>query len=264
MSIDSTLTVALAVGEITVLALMIWRRMWRTLPVFTAYMLWSLISDTAGLYFLIHGVVKSYFTFYATQTIIDAILMFAVLVELGWSVLSPVRNSLPRGTKAALVVLIGVVALIAWPLATNSIPPAPGLVKEAVTFEHIDQTFIILRVIFFLVMVSFSQLLSIGWRDRELQIATGLGVYAIVSLLVALLNAHQTDVQQVHKYHLAVSISYLGSLGYWVLSFAAKEYQRKEFSPQMQQFLVYMGGTARSGSIALTDIPPDRLRKRDK
>jgi hypothetical protein len=113
-------------------------------------------------------------------------------------------------------------------------------------------------------MAGFSQLLAIGWRDRELQVATGLGFYSIVSLLVTLYNSHQVDKNLIHEFNVAVSLSYLGTLGYWVLSFAAKEYQRKEFSPQMQQFLVYMGGTARAGSIALRDLPPDHLRKRDK
>jgi hypothetical protein len=106
--------------------------------------------------------------------------------------------------------------------------------------------------------------LSIGWRDRELQIATGLGFYSIVSLLVTLIHSHQTWSPQYHWLDLASSIGYLGSLTYWVLSFATKEQKRKEFSPQMQQLLLLMGGGARADRMSLGDLPSERSRKRIK
>jgi hypothetical protein len=116
----------------------------------------------------------------------------------------------------------------------------------------------------FLVMASFSQLLSIGWRDRELQVATGLGFYSIVSLLVVLLHSHQsTDSLQYHKLDVMEAVSYLCTLSYWVLCFATKEQKRKEFSPQMQHLLVLMGGGARTNRIALTDLPSKRSRTKD-
>ena len=94
-------------------------------------------------------------------------------------------------------------------------------------------------------MACFSQLLSIGWRDRELQVATGLGLYSIVSLTVTMLHSHQFSGEKFHYLDYGVSLSYLGTLAYWVVSFAAKEYQRQEFSPQMRDFLLLMGGGAR-------------------
>lgn len=260
MTLDSKLTVALSVGETIVLTLLIWRGIWRNLPIFSAYLCWSLVTDLAGLYLQVSNT-PNYFVFYAIQTIVDAVIMFAVLVELGWSVLRPVRSSLPRGSLLGLVILVAIAGGVIWPFASLSIPP--DLTKQAVAFVHIDQTFIILRVVCFLVMVGFSQLLSIGWRDRELQIATGLGIYSMVSLLVALFSSHLTSVEEIHRYHEAITYSYLCTLAYWVLSFAAKEYQRKEFSPQMQQFLVLMGGGSRTGSIALTDLPSERRGKKD-
>jgi hypothetical protein len=130
---------------------------------------------------------------------------------------------------------------------------------------HIEETFAILRVVCFLVMAGFSQLLSIGWRDRELQVATGLGIFSIVSLLVMLLHAQQQQVTTDLYYwlDLVVSISYLCTLSYWVYCFSAKEQERKEFSPQMQQLLLLMGGGARTSTIALTDLPSERSRKKD-
>jgi hypothetical protein len=258
---DSILTIALVVGEVIVLAPIIRRRMWRILPVFSAYLVWALLSDLAGLYLQGYGASFNYLRFYTIEMTIDSILMFTVLVELGWSVLRPVRASLPRGTLFALAGLIAVAGLLIWPLAGMAIPPNMG--PEGVKIFHLQETFAILRVACFLVMASFSQLLSIGWRDRELQIATGLGLYSIVTLMVSVLHAHQATGASYHRLDEIVSVSYLCTLSYWVLSFSAKEQERKEFSPQMQHLLVLMGVGARTGNIALTDLPSKRLRKKD-
>lgn len=263
MHADSWITLASAIGEALVIASVVRSRAWRKLPLFLSYILWTFLSDCVALYFLTHGVKENtYLIFYRIMISVDAVLQFTVLVELAWSVLTPVRNSLPRGTVFVLAGLIAVVGLLIWPLA--SIVTPSNLNAMSMTIFRLLATFSVLRIVCFLVMAGFSQLLAIGWRDRELQVATGLGFYSIVSLLVTLYNSHQVDKNLIHEFNVAVSLSYLGTLGYWVLSFAAKEYQRKEFSPQMQQFLVYMGGTARAGSIALRDLPPDHLRKRDK
>jgi hypothetical protein len=53
-------------------------------------------------------------------------------------------------------------------------------------------------------------------------------------------------------------------MAYWVVSFSIKEQERKEFSPQMQQFLLQMGGGVRAGRIALTDLPAERSKLKDK
>jgi hypothetical protein len=261
VSFDSILTLVSAISEAVIISLLLQRKTWRILPVFSSYLAWTLISDAAALYWQTHGVPDNYFSFYAVDSTVDSILMFVVLVELGWSVLRPVRSSLPRGAIFVVAGLVAVAGAIIWPFAGISIPA--HLTPQAATFIHLNQTSVILRVVCFLVMAGFSQLLSIGWHDRELQVATGLGLYSMVSLLVTFLDAHQTNVLRIHNFHQAVSISYLCTLAYWVLSFSAKEYQRKEFSPQMQQLLVLMGGGARSGSIALTDLTSERLRKKD-
>jgi hypothetical protein len=183
---------------------------------------------------------------------------------LAWSVLKPVRASLPRKALPAIIVLVALAGLAIWPFAATTVPA--NLTPLNAFLFHLQETVAILRVALFLVMASFSQLLSIGWRDRELQVATGLGFYSIVSLIVTLIHSHQpiTQTAQYHWLDVASSVSYLGSLTYWVYSFATKEQERKEFSPQMQQFLLLMSGGARSGRIALTALPADRQKQKDK
>lgn len=250
------------ISEAIVFVLLMRRKVWRILPIFCAYVAWTLVSDPTSYFVVTRFSAATYRNYYLVEVTIDSLLQFAVLVELTWSVLRPVRASLPRATPIILVVLVALAGLVIWPLAGMAVPPK--FTSEAALLFHVQETFAILRVVCFLIMASFSQLLSIGWRDRELQVATGLGFYSIVTLLVAVMHSHQTAGELYTSLDVVGTVSYLGTLFYWIFSFATKEQERKEFSPQMQQFLLLMGGGARAGRIALSDLPSERSRKRIK
>jgi hypothetical protein len=129
-------------------------------------------------------------------------------------------------------------------------------------FFRLQQTPAILRAIFFLALAGFSQVLSIGWRDRELQIATGLGFYSIVSLAVTILHTHQlTGTQPYHWLDVLAGVSYLAALGYWVYAFATQPAERREFTPQMRSMLLAVAGAARTTRVALKDSESDNTRK---
>jgi hypothetical protein len=262
VSLDSTILVVSIVGEAVVSGLLLRRKTWRTLPCFCTYVIWTLASDLASSLILWKMSPFVYGRYYIGQTIVDSLLQFTVLVELAWSVLSPVRPSLPRGALVVLNLLIALAGLAIWPMAGMALPQ--NFTGLNVVLFQLQETVAILRVACFLVMASFSQLLSIGWRDRELQIATGLGFYSIISLIVSLLHSHQGMGSEYHWPDQALSVSYIGSLSYWVLSFATKEQERKEFSPQMQQLLLLMSGGARAGRVALGDLSAERPKKRIK
>ncbi len=149
----------------------------------------------------------------------------------------PIRKSLPKYSWVWIAALIALGGLILWPIAGLAAPD--NLTPEWMNFFRLQQTPAILRAVFFLALAAFSQLLSIGWKDRELQIATGLGFYSIVSLAVTILHTHQpTGTPQYHWLDVLGGVSYLGALGYWVYSFATQPAERREFSPQMQSMLL--------------------------
>lgn len=259
---DNALVIASLLGEITVLCLLLSRKAWRTLPVFCCYIAWAALTDTAGL-LIVNKSPAAYSQYYFYELIPDSIFQLVVLIELAWSVLKPSKSILPKGAIYVVAGLVVLAGLLAWPLAGMTIPT--NLSFRGEIYVHVQQTFAILRVVFFLVMAGFSQVLSIGWKDRELQIATGFGFFSIVSLIVAVLHSRQEI--GTHAYHLldnAYSASYVGALGYWAVSFVTKEQERKEFSPQMQELLLLMSGGTRASRIALGDLPADHPRKRIK
>jgi hypothetical protein len=247
--IDNAIQLASYVALIAVIGLLFYRRMWRSLPVFTVYCILDLLINLVrtGIKYFTPGV-----TLHALLIgqVLFSVLVFCVLVELAWSVLRPLRASLPRSAFLLVGVLILVAGAIIWPFAgLENLAHATS--REGLIYAQLVQTTSILRILLFLVLAGGSQLLSIGWRDRELQVATGLGMYSIVALAVAVIQTHQTTVSAYHHLFIAVGAGYLGCLLYWAFSFAQQEAERREFTPQMQRFLLAVAGAARATRIGL-------------
>jgi hypothetical protein len=251
VSIENGFWFAYIAVEAVLIGLMLYRCVWRALPIFFSYCIWDLLSNIAA--YLVNSYAESrYFRVLFAETIIDSIMLFCVLVEVAWSVLRPVRSSLSRRTLFFVGILILIAGAVIWPFAA-----IPGLAqtttKAGLLFAQLQQTVSLLRILFFLILAGGSQLLSIGWRDRELQIATGLGFYSIMSVAVTLLQAHDASALQFRHLSQIAPAGFLCSIVYWLVSFSQKEAERREFTPQMQSFLLAVAGSARSTRVALTD-----------
>jgi hypothetical protein len=259
VSLDTTLWMAGFLMLVAVVGLLLYRCIWRTLPFFFVYSVWTLISSV-GSFAVRYFFPSAYLTTYLVETCLDSALQFCVLVELAWSVFRPLWASLPRATVWVLGILIAAAGAAIWPFADSS--AFAHLRPQWHLLVPLQQTVSILRVLFFLVLVGCSQLLSIGWRDRELQVATGLGFYSLVALVTTVVHSHQVAGVQYRRLDQLLVASYLCSLVYWVISFAQKEPERREFSPQMQRALLAVAGAARGSRIALADSEHAKTRKR--
>jgi hypothetical protein len=105
--------------------------------------------------------------------------------------------------------------------------------------------------VFFLLLAAGCQVLALGWRDRELQVATGLGCYSLVSFAATIVHSHQKIGMQYHWVDVVVSLSYIGSLGYWLVSFVQAEAPRREFTPRMHSALLAVAAVTRAGGAEL-------------
>jgi hypothetical protein len=161
---------------------------------------------------------------------------------------------------ALVGILIAAAGVAIWPF--SFVDGMANFSPEWQYLVRVQQTSSILRIVFFLVLAGCSQLLSIGWRDRELQVATGLGLYSFISLTVEILHTHAAMQQHYRLLNQFVVVSYLFSLLYWAVSFAQQEAQRKEFSPQMQSVLLAVAGAARNTRIDLSESSPGKRRRR--
>jgi hypothetical protein len=264
VSLDIALWFAYIVAETALLGLFCYKRFWRTFPVFFTYCAWDLCSNLA-VYLISRSYSpqsKVYAATYLIQTVIDSLLQFGVLVELTWSLLRPLRASLSRFALVPIGVLILAAGAIIWPFA--ALPGISNVLRMVHILMQLQQTETILRVCFFLALAGCSQWLSVSWRDRELQVVTGLGFYSIVSLGVAMLNTHQTTQFQYRHLNEIVIGSYILSLVYWLYNFAQQEVARREFTPQMQNFLLAVAGAAHSSRVTLSESRSEKMREPGK
>lgn len=262
MQLDNILWIAGSVAEAAVVALLIYRRGWRTFPIFFVFCAWDLLGSV-GSYVVLHFFPGGYVTTYLIETVVVTALEFSVLIELAWSVLRPIRASLPRSSPIVIALIVLAAGAAIWPI--SGLHQIASVNSEMRNIVRVQQTASMLRILFFVLLAGCSQLLSIGWRDRELQVATGLGFYSLVSLSATILHSQQmTTASYSHLYQVVVA-SYLCSLLYWVFSFAQKEAVRREFTPQMQSFLLAVAGSARATRLEMTGAPvekPTESRKR--
>ncbi len=256
MTLDTVLFYAGLVVEATAIFVLFRQKITRILPVFSIYVVYSLVNDL-GMLILSKRFPGSYSTAYyaiafGIELPLDSILQFGVLVELAWSVLKPYRQVLPRSTIVAVALVILIAGAAVWPLTGAILPHNAPLNWR--TLMRIQQSFTILRILFFVVLAALSRFLAIGWRNRELQVATGLGIYSLVSLGAALIQTHSISTAQFQTVEDLVIASYICSMLYWIFSFLQKEAPRQEFTPRMQTILLTVAGAARANRVAVEDL----------
>lgn len=249
MSSDSVLLATGIAAEALVVALIGWRRIYRQLPVFSAYLVLGLLGDCSMSVLQSHFP-DSYIRIYLVEMSLDSLLQYGVLVELAWAVLRPFHAMPPRRVLAVSALGVLMAGAVAWPFSS-----APEMVRvhwDYVLIVRLQQTFAILRVAFFVALAVASHWLTVGWRNRELQVATGLGIYSLVSLVGTLVHKHQNvTAPAYHWVEIAISASYLGSLLYWAVSFAQKEPPRPDLPEHARNLLLELTGTARTHRAVL-------------
>ena len=254
MGVENLLWLAGVIAESAVVLLLVRRQIWNRLPIFTVYCAWDLTVNIAAFLLFSRSNIHHYFLFYRAFTVLDSLLVFSVLVETLWSVLSPLRSHLSHQVPFYIFAGLLLLAIALWPV-TSGVGSAVGPFRSLV---HIVQDVALLRILIFLTLAGLSHLLTIGWRDRELQVITGLGIYSVASFGAGLLRTHNNLGSQDRTINEFVVASYVCSLLYWAYGFAQKEAERHEFTPQMQNVLLAMAGVAREQRLALAQAAMER------
>ena len=245
-------------GQIILLVTLLYRRIYRTFPVFSAFILWNSLSDLFQLAVLMGHHDSSSVLYYRTCFAINVVqyaLEIGVFVEIATNVLKPVRRSLPAGIVYILLICMAVIAVAGFVFAAHL---NAASLTHLRAFFVVDTSVAILQVLTFMLIAGFSQVLGLTWKNHVLQLASGLAFYAAITLIVSLAHSYlRAGPEYAAKYreigHLGIA-GYLCSLSYWSYSFARKEAPRKEFSPQMAQLLVSMSGSAKRHSVTARSL----------
>lgn len=237
-------------AEFALLGVLLVRRQYKTFPVFTIYIAFNICFD------LLVGILSAAPDHSVAQQAgflllpLQYLLELAVLVEIAWHLVKPVQSSLPPQVLKifgylTLAALAGG-ALLAW-----QVNPDAAQTLEKLKFR-LDLTIGILRMILFVLTAGFAQMLGIGWKDKVLQLATGLSFYSAVELIGSLIQSQHGPSATADRMR---GVGYVVELGFFVWAFTTKAVERREFSPQMQEFLVTISGRARETRAAIARSP---------
>jgi len=233
------------VAEVCLLATLVLRRRYKTFPIFTLYIAFGLLSD------VVVALAASMYSLHVGNSLQFAslplmyLLELAVLFEIAWHVLRPVHASLPRGSTRVFLGLI-LLAIVCGTLLAWHVQATGNRIDDIK--KPLNLTIGLLRMLIFVATAGFAQVLGIGWKDKVLQIATALSFYSAVNLIVSLGESHPGASTVLEPLR---AVAYALELGFLAWVFTTKELRRREFSPQMEQFLVTLAGRAKVARTAL-------------
>lgn len=253
-NLDNIFWVIGVVGDLLLLWILFRKKLYKTFPVFSIFILWDALSDPILLRVAAHYGVSSnyYFQAYYAISVLDYLLQLGVLLEIAAIVLRPATRFFSKGALASLFATMLAAGVISFFFAAHV---NAATFADRRTFIVIDTTFAILRLVIFLFIAGFSQVLGLSWKSHVLQLATGLALYSLVMLAGELAQSqlHSGPFYDArYTYWSQVEVAgYLCTLYFWGYAFAKKEAPRKEFSPQMTKILVSLSGSTERQRSAL-------------
>ncbi len=233
------------VAEISLLVVLFVRRHYLTFPVFTLYIIVNTASDIGVGLLMSNSPAHTVRAMAVSLMPLMYLLELGVLFEIAWNVLQPVHVSLPHGVLKVFIATMAIAvaggAVLAWHFDSLN-----GRVNDLK--DPLDLTVGLLRMLIFALTASFAQMLGIGWKNKVLQLATALSFYSAVDLVISLaerISGHYNSLEPIH------GVAYALELGFLVYAFTTKDVERREFSPQMEQFLVTLAGRAKLARTVL-------------
>ncbi len=211
-SIDMTMWLFAILLEGAVLGVVIWRRVYLTLPVFSSFLAWCLLSD-AGMAAM-KMIPNAYLPATIVNITVDALFQLAILNELGKTVVR--HNRVDPPSRVVLVLLAALAAALTLMLNRWRIPDGWPLLD--IIYMVLLQFLAAVRLSVLLTLVWWSSLLKLEWQTRELRIFTGLGLYILVTFLVVILHTHNMTGMNYHWLDQIIVASYLLALCLWMLA----------------------------------------------
>jgi len=213
-----------------VVALMVWRRLYREFSFLLVYFIVVILSAIVRWCFILAFSARSmpYFYAYWLSEIVTVLAAFAVLYEVFLVRLFPSFHRTPfyRYLFPLLIVLGGVLAGVIFLSAPRHGPNMLSvLVGETSLALNVLQVALLL---FFFLVVLF---MGAGWEEHEFGIALGYGLYAITRLVTTAIRAKasygRTSVDQLP------TIGYFAALVIWII-YLSRKYQPPDVNIPME------------------------------
>lgn len=205
-------------AHLTLLAVLVIRRRYGRLPVFTAFIA-SNIARTIVLFFTLHfGSSYDYFITYWALAIIDVALQLAVIYEVASQVFRPLGEWAHDVRRPVIFLVAGSCAIASF--LTWLAAPETRTFQQAVVIRGNFFSSALMSELF-VGMIWLSTTAGLPWKTHVARVSQGLGIYSIAGILTE--GAHAWfGVGRDTRIYAAVShlriTAYLSCLGYWILT----------------------------------------------
>lgn len=215
MTADMALTLSGLLLEFILLALLLGRRIHRSLPTFVGYVAVALATDLLAS--LVPTLIARdlFLRFWIASLLLEFACCLGVIVELGRNLLRQNRTALPNWFLASALFIPAVWVLTL--LSRWTIPPRLPLIWQIDL--RLSQVTAIVSLGAFLALAWWSALRRLRWPPREFRIGAGIGLEALVALVAAIIHTHQPAGPAYHWVDVSASVVYLAVLIYWVQYF---------------------------------------------
>lgn len=219
--------------QASLVAIMLWRKLHRTFPVFFSYIAFQIL--VFAITFPLRGArfYTLFFYLYWATTAISVILGFRVIHEVFLDVFRPYHTLRDLGSvlfKWAGLVMLMVAGVVAASTASGTEYPLPTGIMTLQRSVRVVQCGLIL---FLLV---FSRYLGTNWRQKSFGIALGFGAFAGIELSLVALNASTNNVfNQVLSSFInmtAYNLTIFVWMGYMLMKSPAREPAAHMLRPQ--------------------------------
>ena len=203
------------------LLVLLWKRRYRKVPAFTAWISWAILT-TVGLYIgHTYGSKHLYAPLYWTAAFVDLLIQLAVVTELAVLVFRRGDRWVERSRMRLSTG--GVCAILLAATLAATVTPAASSAKDAL-YSRISLFETILFTGIFMAAVATSQQLGVRWGDLVARVGTGFLVLNVVAFLTDTLHAYWRTANHFGDLeHLRMGV-YLATLAYWTGAFWLPEH----------------------------------------
>jgi hypothetical protein len=253
--LDIIFWVAGFLGNVVLFVVLIAKHRARRFPIFTSFIAFC-ISRAIGLFLVTrYGSARAYFYGYWALGILDVTLQFSILYEAASQIFCPGGRWAP-GVRRSFLWIIAASAILATGLAWLSQPPAADLLGTVIMRLNFSASVLMCEL--FLGIVALSVTTGLPWRTHVARIIQGLGVCAIVGILIEALQSYFGFVRGTGTY---TFLSYF-QLGtniaaqiFWIAALVKAAPESRTLPPQLYRQLLSLNHQT---DLALAYLRPRR------
>jgi len=233
-TLDWLLVAATSLGNIALLAVLIFRRRWKGFPVFSAYIGFETVLNPVLYVLVLYGSRGWYKGAYWSFVLIEFVLELGIIFEIARIVLRP-TGTWVRDARKQFILWGALGILIAAALPFLVTPPAATLLHRLEVRGDLFTSLVICELI--AVVTRTSRSLGLGWRNHVMVLGNGWTAWAVAAILVDGLHSYFGAERYFSELEHARMIVYLAVLGYWAVQFWQEEPARQPISPQLSAYI---------------------------